>query len=306
MKRFAFLLAICILLGVCGITFSACREKVILPSSSITLSMSLSRDGAVMQEIDFSLQEKRLDELGIKPELILEVRKNIIASLNALRNEFYLSFLLVYSLAPDPAYKIGDSLAVSDVFYDQEGSCVGFKILYKSLGAYQYFQGATLKTNVDEQTGDEQTNEQLLGKNNFQFVSRLTSEGAFPFAAAYTTSSGQIITVGERYQNIYRNSFNATLPNEIVAQLQTPSFVYDYALPFSNVRSNADTVIRAGGLYHNVWIKSMDNFKDARVKLTSTSVNAGLWYLTLLLIVIFVFSVVLVVILLLKKKKLAA
>lgn len=286
------LCAILILAIICifGITFSACKERVIFPSSFIMLAMVLDSDGSVTQDIEFSLQSENLKHLNTPSEHVNEIKNNFVEAMNMLRNEFYISFLLIYTLVPDPQFAISQNVAVGQVEIDKQADIIHFCIKYKNLKAYQYYQGAALSNN---QSNPESN---LLGKNNVKFVTRQQIEGLFPFAAPYTDAAGNKITVGQRYQSLYRNCFNVTLPNDVVGQLDVPKFVYDYALPYSNIRSNSSTVVHAGNLYHNIWIKDVNNYQDQKIKLTSTTVNAGLWYLTLLVATIFAFGVGLLII----------
>ena len=289
MKRLFCACLLSALIVILGIPFFSCREKVIFPSTNISLVMALNKDGSVMQEIDFSLQSERMTEIGVTLKHQLEVRQNFMSAVNSLRNEFYLSFLLIYTLAPNPQFQISSSVAVGDVYYDSASDVIGFKIVYRSIAAYSYFQGATLNSGG----GDDKTNAELLGKEVLpKFFERASNTGKFPFAGKYTDKTGNVITVGERYLNIYKNCFNITLGNSICEKLITPSFVYDYATPFANLRSNADIVLSSGGKYHNIWIRDESNFKQAEVILTSTVVYSGWWYLSLLVVIILVLAII--------------
>lgn len=261
-----------ILIVMLGVTFSSCGEKVTLSSSTISLTMLTQTDGSITQEIDFSLQTEKLNELNVNANLQKEIKNNFLAALNALKNEFYISFLLVYSLNPDPNMQIGENVIINGPFLDEEQDLAGFNIVYKSISVLQYYQ-----------TGQRAEDNQLLGQSiPIKFLTHVESEGKFPFAAEYTNKMGDKLTVGQRYLSIYRNCFNKTLANDICDQLGSPQLVYDYATPYSNIRTNADLTVKNGIIYHNVWLSDKDNFVDKKIKLSSTVVYAGWWYLSLL------------------------
>lgn len=281
MKRFLKILIVFVFACISLITFSACKEKVIFPSSSISLGLALENNGQVTQEVTFSFQKDNLTKLNVKDKLIEEVKSNLISAVNVLRNEFYISFLVIYSLSPNPEFKIGESVLVSDVVYNEEYDVVGFDIVYKDLATWQYFQGR----------GGEQEADPVKKDKSIKYFETTSSEGKFPFASEFTNQDGSKTTIGERYQKIYRTAYNITLPNQIVDALETPKFVYDYATPFSSLRSNAEIQTYSGGLYHNVWIKDQENFKDSKIKLEATTIYAGWWYLSLFIGVILALAV---------------
>lgn len=285
MKKKVLLVAMAFVLIFCGITFSSCGEKVILPSSAISLSMMTNSDGTIIQEIDFSLQTQRLKDLQVNERMIREIKSNFLSSLNMLKNEFLINFLLIYSSNPSEEYKIGENLLISEPYLDEDADVAGFKIVYKSIAVLQYFQ-----------TGKAQ-DDQLLGKTiPVKFYSHTESQGKFPFAGEYVNRMGENLTVGERYLGIYNNCFNKTISNDLCAQLGVPSFVYDYAAPFSNLRTNADIEVQNGQMFHHIWVRDAQNFKDGVIELSTTVVYSGWWYLTLLVAAIVIFALGLVII----------
>lgn len=273
-------------------TFSACSEKVVFPSSSITLTMAVTGEGEIIQELDFPLQTEKMKTLGVKDNLIYEIKNNMLGGINNFRNEFYLSFLLAYSSSPDENFKIGEAVKVSEVEYNKQNDTIGFVILYRDSSAFGYFHG----NKSEDVEGESQ-------KKGIEFLRQTSSEGVFPFASPFTLKDGSQITVGERYMRAYKNIFNLTLSNDTCEKLDTPAFVYDYATPFSRLRTNADMTISSGGLYHNIWIRDESNFKDCIVKLKSTVVYAGWWYFTLLISVILIFAIALVTMKIYRKKR---
>lgn len=278
MKRLLVIGLTISLICLTGLTLSACSGGVNLPKESISLGMALYHDGSVCQEVAFSLQSEKLKEYNVKETLIEEVKDNMISSVNNLRNEFYISLLITYSNLPNPTYKIGDAVKITETEYFSEYDIVSFQILYKDLQTWQYYH--------EKQT---EGSDNLLQNSNIKFFERVSSEGAFPFSARFIENNGNKTTIGERYLNLYKNAFNKTLANNICDMLETPCFVYDYATPFANLRSNADIETRAGEVYHNVWIKNVSNFKEATIKITTTMIYTGWWYLTLLVSIIFIF-----------------
>lgn len=271
----------------CGIlaTFSACSEKVVFPDTSITLGMALTQDGKMTQELGFSFQSQKLKSLGVSQSAVQEIKNNMISSINTLRNEFYISYLVKYSLTPNPQFKIGEAILVSDTFYSQESDMIMFVIEYKDFATWQFYNSSNNNSEPDEKIS-----------SSIEYINKTSSSSSFPFSANFTKQNGEKITVGERYLSIYRNVYNLTLPNNICSQLETPSFVYDYATPFSNIRSNAEICLQTGGLYHNIWIKDENSFKDAQIVLSSTQINYGLWYMTLFFGVIALFGICLMII----------
>lgn len=282
MKRFSSLVLI-LLMTICSlITFSACREKVILPSSAITLGMAMNNDGSITQELDFSFQTENLKNQNVKPNLIEEAKGNLLSAVNVVRNEFYLTLLVTYSLNPNPAYKISEAVVVSQTRYYEKSDSIGFVIEYRDFDTWQFYQNGG--KSEEENDGDSQ-------KTKINFFTQTSSEGKFPFSVDFIQADESVTTIGERYQKLYKNAYNLTLPNDVVNKLDTPSFVYDYATPFANLDSNADLKVQTNGLYHNVWIRDLSNFKDATIKLTSTVIYTGWWYLSLLVGVIIIFVI---------------
>jgi len=283
-----FVLTICSL-----ITFSACREEVILPSSAITLGMRMDNDGSITQELDFSFQTEKLKQLNVKANLIEECKGNLLSAVNIFRNEFYLTLLVTYSLNPNPLYKISEAVIVSQTCYYEKSDSIGFVIEYKDYNTWQFYQNG----------GKENNNIEESVKPQIKFFTQTSSQGKFPFALDFTQADESKTTIGERYLKAYKNAYNLTLPNQIVSSLEIPSFVYDYATPFANLDSNADLKVQSNHLYHNVWIKDINNFKDATIKLTSTVIYTGWWYLSLLLSVILIFGITLLIAKLVKIKR---
>ena len=266
------------------LTLSGCSERVNLPKTNIALSMSLNLDGSISQTMEFSMQTELMEKLAINESLIKEVQNNMIASVRTLRNEFYLAFLVKYSTSPDSRFKIGEAVKVSDVEFDESFDVVFFSILFKDSQTWQYYHGDNSSDNTDP-----------VNKSTIKFFTKTSSEGNNPFSAEFTQANGKVITIGQRYMNIYKAAYNLTLPNEVCAKLDTPSFVYDYATPFSSLRSNAELTLQSNGLYHNLWIKNLDQLQDAKILLTYTTIYAGWWYLSLMLTIIFALLVCLIV-----------
>ncbi len=285
MKRLTKIFVLCFFLCSIVSTFSACSEKVVFPNTSITLGMALTQDGKMTQELGFSFQSQKLKELGIGNTKIEEIKNNMIASINALRNEFYITYLVKYSSSPNQEYKIGESLIISDAFYSEESDMVMFVIVYKNFATWQFYNSSKKPDDIVDEKPTSVAN----------YITKTSSTSSFPFSANWTKQNGEKITVGERYLSIYKSVYNLTLPNNICSKLETPKFVYDYATPFSNIKSNAEMVIRNNGLYHNVWIKNQENYKDAQISLSTTEINYGLWYLTLFLAVIGLFAICLII-----------
>lgn len=272
----------------CGViaTFSSCREKVVFPSSSISLSMAYTSSGQITQSIECSLQTQNMQNLSVNDGLIEEIKGNMINALSTLRNEFYLSFLLAYSLSPNKDFKIGDNVFIGEPFYNSQADMVSFIIIYKNINVFTFFQGG----------GQVDKEEQTPTNFGVRFVDRVTIEGDFPFANKFVDAGGQTSTTGERYLSIYKSCFNLTLPEALCKKLDTPSFVYDYATIYPNVRSNADMVLQNGQMYHNIWICNQDNYKNTKIKLTSTVIYTGWWYLTLLVSLIVILGVVWIIV----------
>ncbi len=253
-----------------------------MPSSAITLGMAMNNDGSITQELDFSFQTENLKNQNVKPNLIEEAKGNLLSAVNVVRNEFYLTLLVTYSLNPNPAYKISEAVVVSQTRYYEKSDSIGFVIEYRDFDTWQFYQNGG--KSEEENDGDSQ-------KTKINFFTQTSSEGKFPFSVDFIQADESVTTIGERYQKLYKNAYNLTLPNDVVNKLDTPSFVYDYATPFANLDSNADLKVQTNGLYHNVWIRDLSNFKDATIKLTSTVIYTGWWYLSLLVGVIIIFVI---------------
>ena len=160
-----------------------------------------------------------------------------------------------YSQNPAEEFAINKGVMFTNVSFAKENN-VGFKIIYKSFDAWKYYNSSSKS---EERKG-------------LYLIKKVESKGDFPFAINY--SSGQ--KVGERYKEMYLSALGNLSFKEEETTLYKPDFVYDYATSSSKLRSNCDKRVYSNGLYHNIWIESEEEYKDAQIVLWQYMVNNGL------------------------------
>ena len=278
--------------------FSGCDKMAEVGEQYIMVSLGRFSSGQTIQKFDFSFGTDKLSEIGLTEEEIEKAKANLITNINNFRCEFILSFQLTYQNAEqkDQTLIVNDKssrLQVSNVEYSQTSDSVGFNIIFADQEVWNFYHPSTQEPSEDDKS------------EGIVFVEKVSSKGTFPFASEVTLSGEEKTNVGERYKNAYLQSFDEFEKYQEIKNSYNPDFVYNYATPYSNLRSDGDGVFQdIDGLYHHVWVRNSQNYlSDSEINLYVYSPNRGWWYLFYLLLVLVAGGLLVAITLIVKKKK---
>lgn len=251
----------------------------------VMLSIDFSSSGQITQSFDFSVNSDRYKETT-KQEEIFTFKANLIEELSEIRNEFLLSFALMYIANPNEIYKINTGVILSQVVYNQEFDTVGFNIAFTSLCAWQYYHPST-------QSLDSQAD----AKGGNLFINKQTSLGVFPFSSSVTMSEDESkLLIGERYYQKYLNAASGLSFKEKLKEEYKPTFIYNYSVYNSKLHSDAHFQYKDNGHYHHIWAIEKDKLtEDNKICLYSYSVNYGMWYLFAIILTLVIMLIILLV-----------
>lgn len=296
MKKLVLSFSIFLLCLMSLFTFTGCDRLAQVGEEYIMVSLGRFSSGQTIQKFDFSFGSDKLSDIGLSDEEKESAKANLITNINSFRLEFILSFELTYQNAEqkDETLKVGgERLQVSAVEYSEVNDSVGFSIVFADQGVWDFYHPSTQEPSEDDK------NEGIV------FVEKTSSTGTFPFASEVTLGGGEKISVGERYKNAYLQSFSQSQYYEEIANSYNPDFVYNYASPYSNLRSDAEGAFQdIDGLYHHVWVRNSENYlSDSEINLYVYSPNRGWWYLFYLILVLVAGGSAIAITLIVKKKK---
>ena len=264
MKRlFACILLIFSLSFLCGFsTESSSFQK----DDYIMLTLDFSANGQIVQSIDFSFDSEKINELSTSIKETLDFKNALIKNIQTIRNEFLFSFALFYMQNPVEEYKINKGVLLSGVSFDETSDSVGFKIVFTSAGAWNYYH----------QTKSEENAQPNKTQNKNIFLNKIESQGVFPFSAEFKNKENRIVTVGERYKNLYLDSALNCSFDEKLKNIYQPTFIYDFN---KRLRSNCDyTFSDSRGHKHFVWLEeNINSTSNNPVKLYYYSIQKGVW-----------------------------
>lgn len=248
------------------------------PDDFIMLSLNISSTGQVTQSLRFSVGSQRLDSLKENDGEKVVFLTNLLSSVNELRTEFLLSFTVKYIKNPNENYAINRGLVLTSTVYNDSSDTVGFDIVFTNLGSWKYYHS---------QDTDDESDSQTEPSGN-AFISKNSSQSQFPFSGSMQISEGQSVLVGQRYKDKYLSAAAGLSFEDVLAQQYSPSFVYDYATPFSRLRSDATEKVKdSAGNTHHVWVvKEQALSSDNSISLYQYQINTGWWYLTALAVTV--------------------
>lgn len=247
------------------------------PLSNEFILLSISDSGTyVSQALYFSVGTNKLKNQGLSEEQIAAFKNKLIKNVNMFHDEFYISLILAYNSNPNPLYQIGKAVVVTQTAYNEENDCVGFTILFKDKATWSFYHPTS--------------NEEV--EPNLGFMITASSTGNFPFAENISSLNK---TVGQRYMDAYTNALEGL---EIV---YSPDFIYDYATSNRALKSDSNYYLE-DQLYHHIWLKNQNEYKDSTITLYISQPNRGLWMLTFVLATFAAFGLYYLVIQIKKRK----
>ncbi len=229
----------------------------------IILSLDTSSNGRTTQGVYFSINSKRINNISSSIKEEINFKNNLKKQVETIRNEFLFSFALTYLQNPIEEYKINQGVVLSPVAVNADADMIGFQIIFTSAGAWNYYH---------QSNGGQSAN----GRDNI-FLSKISSEGLFPFSAEVKTSETQTITAGERYKQMYLSSAEELSFKGQLQEEYNPTFVYDYSSFNKKLRSNANAKFADNNHhYHHVWAET-DCQKAEKICLYYYNINKGVW-----------------------------
>ena len=275
---------------------NANAETSAISDNYIMISQGVLPSGKVVREFDFSLNSPMLSRLGMSDIEIGKCKDALVEKVNLFREEFVLSFTLIYKDAQNkqPNFALGNDLIVSATEYNSELDNVTFKISYNTQEVWKFYSQSDNKN--DNQTQNDST--------KIEFITTQNASSKFPFAQEVNTINGKI-TVAERYKKAYLSAFEASSIYEKVKKEYNPDFVYNYASPYNKINSNADIkFVDSQNLYHHVWKANQNQMPEKEVNLSISEANREWWYLTALVATIVGTAITLAIAYFIKRKKL--
>ncbi len=272
-------------------------ESSAISDNYIMISQGVLANGKVVREFDFSLNSPMLTRLGMSRVEIGKCKDALVENVNLFREEFVLSFTLIYKNAENkqPSFALGNDLVVTTTQYDSELDNVSFKIAYNTQEVWKFYS---------QSGSDENESEEKKDNTKIEFISTQTVSSKFPFAQEVSALNGKV-TVAERYKNAYLSAFEKSSIFEKVKKDYNPDFVYNYASPYNKISSNADIkFVDSQNLYHHVWKADERQLIDKQINLTIKEANREWWYLTALVVTLVGTSIALAIAYLIKRKKL--
>ena len=277
-------------------TFTGCDRLAQVGEEYIMVSLGRFSSGQTIQKFDFSFGSDKLSDIGLSDEEKESAKANLITNINSFRLEFILSFELTYQNAEqkDETLKVGgERLQVSTVEYSEVNDSVGFSIVFADQGVWDFYHPST------QEPSEEDKNEGIV------FVEKTSSIGTFPFASESDSCWRRKDKRWRKIQKCLSSKFSQSQYYEEIANSYNPDFVYNYASPYSNLRSDAEGAFQdIDGLYHHVWVRNSENYlSDSEINLYVYSPNRGWWYLFYLILVLVAGGSAIAITLIVKKKK---
>ena len=272
MKKILLILAFIIV----GVSLTGCGTKQLNSSEYILLSVATTNEGAIGQSLQFSVGTQKLKNQGLTEEQVQAFIGKLKQNVQTFRDEYLLNFMLIYNSKPDPKFKIGSAVVVTKVDYLKESDTVGFDIVFTSQEGWQFYH----------------TGQGVGGVSHDYVIAHQTSStGEYPFSSMV----GQQ-TVAERYVEAYKSAIDIEME-------YSPDLIYDYALPTGYIKSDCDYRIVQDGFYHNVWLRNLQNYKDATITLYNVTLNNALIIILLLISVLLGVGVTLLIIKIKKRRQ---
>lgn len=256
-----FLIGLCL----CSLfLFTSCKssEQAKPLKDYIALSCYLE-ENRVETNIEFGYDGQRFQKRPTSE--VVKFKKRLKENIETLRNEFLLSFAIKFSQNPIDEFAINKGVFLSQVVC--EGDNVGFNIIYSSIASWRYYNSSSKEGNLDK---------------GVTFIKKIENCGVFPFAGLM--SNGK--RLGEKYKQAYSSALKGLTFETIEKREYDPYFIYDYATYSSRLKSDCQIYKHSNGLYHNIWIKSGEKYKNATIKLWQYEINYGSWQLIAILICI--------------------
>jgi len=263
-----FLIFSLLILSACGKI-----QNVQIDEDYIMLSISQNIDGSATQSIVFSVNSDFVRDNSKSIQEELKFKQNLIKNVEGIRNEFLLSFAVIYMQNPIEEYKINRGVLLSQVGYNADGDYVGFELTFTSLGAWQYYHSSNNSLENQEKTSKNH-------KISNIFFQKQESKGEFPFCSVLSDRN----KIGDKYKDCYLKSSQGLSFENIITQNYKPDFVYDYSTYYSKFHSNAHSQFKGNdNKYHHVWVE--DDLENCKlIELTIYSFSKGWWIFFALLI----------------------
>lgn len=256
MKKFALM---AMALVSCCFLFS-CGKPAPVSNEFILLSLSMNESGMINQGLHFSVGSEKLKTVGLKESEIHEFKSRLAEKIKVFHDQFYLSFLFIYANDPNPDYRIGKAVILTEPTYSTETDTIGFNMLFTSRDAWDYYH--------QQEAGEDSHSKPSNTSYGFMITTR--QSGSLPFSAKTDESC-----FGQKLYEAYTTS----LAGEKIDY--NPDFVYDYATASPYIKSDSDYFFESG-LYHHVWTRKLSQLSNDKIVLYTSFPNAPVWYLTLL------------------------
>ena len=281
-KIMIFLCLLILVLPICISPNLQTDGEQIAAEDYILLSLDVSN--APVQAIQFSVSNQLFDKCNASASEKTQFIDSLLEKVDMIRTEFLLNLTLKYLQNPIPQYKINDGVILSSVVYNSELSLVGFRIIYQSRAAFNYYNSSSSKSEKPADNGNI-------------FIKKYTTNSLFPFCSEVNMGGGQKITVGERYKNFFTSAATGKDYYQDLCDFYSPTYVYDYVVRGDDLHSDAKYIVKDGNCNHHIWLVSENDLQNKpNISLSITIINKGWWFLMALLLALGALLICLIVI----------
>lgn len=241
----------------CILSFVGCApaniDSRILEPNAFRILRQVDNDEKITLSYVFPVNSDRILELGFSDVDVKTYR-------------FYLS-TYVNTLASNNREKAGDGVRVSNCVYYADVDGVGFSIEFENLDAQKKFFGIQ---------DDENSN--IDREFSGFFMKKLKMSSNFPVSSVASATQIKLVCSMATVSWCSQNNISQEKREKLEKILDDSIFIYDSASTSNTLKS--EVMYEGNGLFHNVFIKSMDEIEnDNKITFYYSYPNAGVWYL---------------------------
>ena len=272
--------------------FCGCQKssEASIGDDYILLSLSQNANLTITQSVQFSLNSKYINENAKSLKEEVEFKRNLTKNLTELRNEFLISFALVYVASPNEEFKINKGVVLTDVSINEESDTIGFEIYFTSPQAWDYYHPSKKETQEPQ------------NKKNI-FYSKSESRGLFPFSSTIKSADGEKLS-GEIYKNRYLVAAKGLSFEDKLKEDYNVQFIYSYSTPSQRMRSDANIIFSQNRISHHIRVVDEQNLSNENsITVSSCVIYYGWWLFFAILVPLVICGTSILIITLSRKRK---
>ncbi len=249
---------------ICIISLSGCSVTQINPqifeTNAIRILRQTDNDNKITLSYVFPMNSNEIKNIGFSETDVLTYK-------------FYLS-TYVNTLASNNRKKAVEGVYVSNCVYYSDIDGVGFSIVFDDLDAQKEFFGV-----------EEDKNDNIQQNFSGFFIKKLEFSTKFPISSAENAEQVKLVCSMATVSWCVQNNISQEKRNALEKILNETIFIYDTTTPSNSLKS--ENMYEANGLYHNVFIKNINDLKENNeIKFYISYPNVAVWYLCALIVVI--------------------